>query len=88
MLAVVSDWLCGKIDTPEFLRRYWVVRRQALNQQPESFTGRDGDLFSNIDTATDAFADPPVDRYSIDEKQLRLEVERAFRLLTGATDGS
>jgi hypothetical protein len=78
IVGLVRDWVANVTTTKLFIERYWPLRRCVLDKCPEVFTGRFGELCSNLETAVGIYAEEPEQPYELDEKQLRHEAELVF----------
>ena len=81
LLRPVITWLEQGGDAWEMDLNYWRTRRELLGSG-DMGAGPGWELFSNIDTAMEAFS-PDADRppLDIDESQLRAELEAAISSL-------
>jgi hypothetical protein len=83
LLRPVITWLEEGGDAWEMDVEYWRARRELMDGG-EKFDGPGWELFSNIDTAMDAFSPDPIrPPFDIDEPQLRAELEVAISSLRG-----
>jgi hypothetical protein len=87
ILALVGEWVAGTATTSQLIERYWPLRRDILNRFPDVLTGEFGEWCGRLDTAIDAYADPPKAPYEIDETQLRREGSEYFRRLQAVEKG-
>ena len=75
IVAQIRDWVTGVTTIETFNERYWPLRRCVLNKHPEVFTGRFGELCSNLETAVSIYAEPREQPYELSEQQVRHEAE-------------
>jgi hypothetical protein len=85
IMAVVQDWLAGKLATPAFVERYWRTRNGLLDSNWRAFEGKFGTMMGVMDSAAHVYsADADRSEWEIDEQQLRVEASAVMENLRRA----